>query len=377
MNIFFSIRNRKKQNKQPIPKPVQSMNKNNMIKNKTRIVNNIEIGKKIIPESTVVLGNKVNINHYSTNNYSTFYPCNTSIIKLNDEYILNIRYVNYFINHVSQQDVVYNGYYNNSNKVFISINKYVKLDSNFQEIESKWLDINLKKVETMLNYRNKYLKNNSEIVVGIEDIRLYKFNSSVNFIGSLRVNPVTTSIAFGSYNYNNLNNFCVIKNNNLKYENTKNHLKSCEKNWSIVDFNNNMYIVYKWYPIQLCSVNDNNCIKLTKEINAPILFKKMRGSTCASKFNNNIWFLTHIVDHNFLKNGTGKYFHVFVIFDSNFNLTKYSQPFTFDNKLIEFCVGLIVEEKNIMMTYSIYDNSSVLGIYDRVKLINSLRWVCV
>jgi hypothetical protein len=124
-------------------------------------------------------------------------------------------------------------------------------------------------------------------------------------------------------------------------------------------------------------VNDNNCIKLAKEINAPILFKKMRGSTCASKFNNNIWFLTHIVDHNFLKNGTGKYFHVFVIFDSNFNLTKYSQPFTFDNKLIEFCVGLIVEEKNIMMTYSIYDNSSVLGIYDRVKLINSLRWVCV
>jgi hypothetical protein len=103
----------------------------------------------------------------------------------------------------------------------------------------------------------------------------------------------------------------------------------------------------------------------------------MRGSSCASKFNNNIWFLTHIVDADLLKNGSGKYFHVFVIFDSELNLIKYSQPFTFDNKLIEFCIGLVVEEENILMTYSIYDNSSVLGIYNKVKLINSLAWICL
>lgn len=385
-NYFFNLNSKKKLNKptpKPTPKPrprpktkIDSVKKK--IKNRRKLVNNT-IGKKIIPTTTITLGSKEVIHHINSENcynYSIFYPSNATIIKYNDEYIINIRYVNYVIHNISNQDVNYDGKYNRNESVFISINKYVKLNSSFQEIESKWLDVDFKKADDMINYRNnKYMESTREIVLGIEDIRLYNFNSSIKYMGALRVDPYTTSIVMGDYNYCNLDNYNIINNNNLTYENNcKHHLTRCEKNWSFVDLNNQLYVVYQWYPIQICSIYDNS-ISLTKQIDSPNFFKKMRGSSCASKFNNNIWFLTHIVDTNLRGNGSGKYFHVFVIFDSDLNLIKYSQPFTFDNKLIEFCIGLIVEEENILITYSIYDNSSILGIYNRVNLINSLGWV--
>lgn len=378
-NYFFNLNSKKKLNK-PNPKlkiqPVKKKNKNKKIR-----INSVAIGKKIIPTNTITLGSKEIIHHINSENcynYSIFYPSNATIIKYNDEYIINIRYVNYLIYNISKQDTNYVGKYNNNEGVFISINKYVKLNSSFQEIESKWLDVDFKKADDMVSYRtNKQIESTREIVLGIEDIRLYNFNSSIKYMGALRVDPYTTSIVMGDYNYCNLDNNNIINNNSLTYENNcKHHLTSCEKNWSLVDLNNQLYVVYKWYPIQICSIYDNS-INLTKQIDSPIFFKNMRGSSCASKFNNNIWFLTHIVDADLLKNGSGKYFHVFVIFDSELNLIKYSQPFTFDNKLIEFCIGLVVEEENILMTYSIYDNSSVLGIYNKVKLINSLAWICL
>lgn len=376
-NIFFYLNFRKKLNK-PKPKVYPLVEKK--IKNIKKLVSNT-IGKKIIPTTTISLGSKEIIHHINSENhynYSIFYPSNSTIIKYNDEYIINIRYVNYVIHDISNQDVKYDGKYNDNEVVFISINKYVKLNSRFQEIESKWLDVDFKKADEMINYRtNKMIESTREIVIGIEDIRLYNFNSSIKYMGSLRVDPYTTSIVMGDYNYCNLNNYNIMNSNNLTYENNcKHHLTSCEKNWSFVDLNNELHVVYKWYPIQICSIYDNS-INLTREIVSPIFFKKMRGSSCASKFNNNIWFLTHIVDTDLLGNGLGKYFHVFVIFDSDLNLIKYSQPFTFDDKLIEFCVGLIVEEENILMTHSIYDNSSILGIYNRVNLVNSLGWVCL
>jgi hypothetical protein len=378
-NYFFNLNSKKKLNK-PNPKlkiqPVKKKKKNKKIR-----INSVAIGKKIIPTNTITLGSKEIIHHINSENcynYSIFYPSNATIIKYNDEYIINIRYVNYLIYNISKQDTNYVGKYNNNEGVFISINKYVKLNSSFQEIESKWLDVDFKKADDMVSYRtNKQIESTREIVLGIEDIRLYNFNSSIKYMGALRVDPYTTSIVMGDYNYCNLDNNNIINNNSLTYENNcKHHLTSCEKNWSLVDLNNQLYVVYKWYPIQICSIYDNS-INLTKQIDSPIFFKNMRGSSCASKFNNNIWFLTHIVDADLLKNGSGKYFHVFVIFDSELNLIKYSQPFTFDNKLIEFCIGLVVEEENILMTYSIYDNSSVLGIYNKVKLINSLAWICL
>jgi len=378
-NYLFHLNSRKKLNKpKPNPKPKIQPVKN---KNKKIRINSVAVGKKIIPINTITLGSKETIHHINSENcynYSIFYPSNATIIKHNDEYIINIRYVNYLIYNTSKQGINYVGKYNDNEEVFISINKYVKLNSSFQEIESKWLDVDFKKADDMVSYRtNKQIESTREIVLGIEDIRLYNFNSSIKYMGALRVDPYTTSIVMGDYNYCNLDNSNIINNNSLTYENNcKHHLTSCEKNWSLVDLNNQLYVVYKWYPIQICSIYDNS-INLTKQIDSPIFFKKMRGSSCASKFNNNIWFLTHIVDADLLKNGSGKYFHVFVIFDSELNLIRYSQPFTFDNKLIEFCIGLIVEEENILMTYSIYDNSSVLGIYNKVKLINSLGWICL
>lgn len=320
----------------------------------------------------------ISANIYVTNDKTMcktlFYPCNTTLVKYNDDYIVNVRYVNYLIYHNNEDNsCAYEGLYDNVSNVYITLNKYLKLNPNFEEIESKMLDINFDEVENKIQNRNYFLEDTThEIVVGIEDVRLYNLNNVIKYIGSERVNLFNTLVVHGDYNFTNLNNANILYNNGLSFHIKEKVLKTCEKNWTLFDLNNELLIIYKWHPLQICSISGNN-IFLKKEVNTPECFKKFRGSTSGSKYNNNIWFLIHVVDHSI--NKYNKYFHAFVILDDEGNLLKYSQLFVFEKYKIEFCTGLLVEEKNIIMTYSLNDNCSKLAVYDRVNIINSLKWI--
>ena len=74
---------------------------------------------------------------------------------------------------------------------------------------------------------------------------------------------------------------------------------------------------------------DNKLINL-KSQNIPKIFSMARGSTNGFKYNNEIWFIIHIVHQN---NGEPRYYyHMFVKFDIDMNLLQYTSPFKFSDE---------------------------------------------
>ena len=93
----------------------------------------------------------------------------------------------------------------------------------------------------------------------------------------------------------------------------------------------------------------------------PKMFKRARGSTCGYKYKNEIWFVTHIVSYEQPRH----YYHVIVVFDNDMNLQRYSAPFKFDSDPIEYCLGLVVKDNNVVISYSTWDRTTRIGVYDK------------
>jgi hypothetical protein len=56
------------------------------------------------------------------------------------------------------------------------------------------------------------------------------------------------------------------------------------------------------------------------------------------------------------------YIHVFVVFDKKMNLIGYSEPFNFENILVEYCIGLLIDNNNFVMTYSTLDSTTKICV---------------
>jgi len=312
-------------------------NDNNMI---LQLLKNLKFYKLTIPVTK-----KINL----TNTLEK--TINEEVIKLNSSspsiiqnknrngYFMNIRYVNYNINKE-------NGSYSNCDKYIITINKFVKLDKNFNIIEEKILD--------SVNDNRKY--------IGIEDVRLYMDNNNkIVFMGTGYHKNNHLGITYGDYDTNK----DILDGNDIKPTFSNN---DCEKNWVFVNYKNETHIIYSWSPLRICKLNTKkNILNLVEKKEMPQYFKMMRGSTNGFSYENEIWFLTHIVSYE----NPRHYYHAIVVFDKNLNLLRYTSPLKFDSQSIEYSLGLIVESDRVLITYSTWDSTSNIGIYDK-KLIDKL-----
>ena len=259
-----------------------------------------------------------------------------------NRYCLNIRYVNYYIND--------KGLYLDCGDHIISKNRYVELDSDLTITNSKWFDHN---GDTNRRY------------VGIEDVRIYKdkHTDKMLFIGTGFLKDERIGIVNGLYDLtkNTLDTTEILSsfNNN-----------SCEKNWVYTDYKDKTHIVYNWFPVQLCEIREDDHIYIVAEKPMPSMFKRVRGSTCGFKYNNETWFVTHIVSYEQPRH----YYHVIVVFDNDMNLLRYSAPFKFDSDPIEYCLGLVVNDNNVLMSYSTWDRTTRLGIYPKEYIESKLKY---
>jgi len=277
-------------------------------------------------------------------NNKIFNSSSSSIIShpnIKGKFIINYRIVNYALNSMGQS--------NNSRKV-ISLNKISILDTCFNEIYCKYLRPS--------NYNAKY--------VGIEDIRLFNFNNELYFIGSYynsnskRIQIVSNKFILGG-NYNPLFIRPTFKTN----------LKT-EKNWVFFNNNGNLHIIYKWSPLYICKIDyDNKELNLVKSVsNMPTIFNNFRGSSNGVEYDNKIWFIVH--QNINITGDINMYVHNWVVFDKNMKLLGYSDSFNFENKLVEYCIGLEVRiNGNFVITYSTLDSTSKLGVFSG-EYVNSM-----
>ena len=266
----------------------------------------------------------------------------------NDKMYINTRLVNYFIDENGDylfKDNSGNLTNNNHNQIITK-----NIITTFDITNKEWT----KEKEFNLEYDTKH----DCIYEGIEDIRLLANSMGVCFNANRGISYGKIVIETGSIDMNSqqMSSSFVAKDNSY----------SVEKNWVL--FNTTLErvkVIYKWYPLTIGEYvqNDDTTSNMTTSfittnmIQTPSLFKLLRGSTNGVTINNEIWFITHLVSHEQKRH----YYHMFVVLDvETFNVKRYSIPFTFEKKHIEYTLGFVFDEKtdNFLVGYSTMDRTT-------------------
>jgi len=306
------------------------------------ILSNMKYYKNIlIPKNKIIFDDTITSN--INNEDIKFNSSSSCLIKNNNNngYLMNIRYVNYYITP--------NGNYLNCDKHIITINKYVELDHD--------LNVN-SKTEKLLE-----IKFEDRRYLGVEDVRIFNDIESEEliFIGTGYHKTNNIGIVSGLYDLSK----CNLEPNEIvpTFNNS-----SCEKNWVFVDFNNSTHVIYSWFPLKICKINNKtNELYLIDANFMPKIFKRVRGSTCGFKYYNKkleiteLWFVTHIVSYE----NPRHYYHLIAVFDSSMILLRYSDLFNFEGDPIEYCLSIIVEDDRVLMNYSTWDRTTRIMVYDK------------
>jgi tetratricopeptide (TPR) repeat protein len=260
-------------------------------------------------------------------NIVNFYRSSPSLLKNDDDtYTMNVRYVSYTIDN--------KGIYNLNNNIdkITSIQKRCILSRNLDMLSATWID-------GIHNLDLQYQ--------GVEDVRIYKSGITIKFIGTVQ-HPDTKKITVGYGDYNGNKLIPTICNSPMN--------KDCEKNWVSSGLDNNTF-VYSWKPLRIGFFEQDHFIFKNINENMPELFRDIRGSSNGVLFNDELWFLVHMVSYE----SPRYYYHMIVILDSlTFEYKRHSILFKFTENSIEYGLGLLVEKERLCISYSVHDSSSYI-----------------
>uniref|UniRef100_A0A6C0HQR5 Glycosyltransferase 2-like domain-containing protein n=1 Tax=viral metagenome TaxID=1070528 RepID=A0A6C0HQR5_9ZZZZ len=329
------------------------------------VFSNMKFYKDILtPKKNIQFG--FSLNHLIGEEYTHFNSSSSCIIpnKTGNGYLLNVRLVNYKIDN--------QGYYHDCDKHIITINKYFELTKEFKIKKERMIDVeyedrryigvedvrifNHKSSNSNSNSNsNSYCNNDSEIDSDDEEE-----DSSLLFIGTGYHKDNKIGIVVGKYEPMEEDN--VLKPIEIK---PSFNVSECEKNWVYANLSGDLNIVYKWSPLTLCKIDETaRVLNLVRTIDMPKIFNYVRGSTNGFNYKNEIWFVGHLVSYEQPRH----YYHIFSVFDENMKLLRYSAPFKFNKECIEYCLGLIVEDDRVICSYSSWDRTTNIAVYDKTYI---------
>ena len=259
----------------------------------------------------------------------------TSLLKLDDKILANIRFVNYRIQSDGSYLMYEKGVLNGNNKVKTR-NAYIYYDLNMKPISEL----------TFMAETISDIPSRDSTILGLEDVRLYKNQNTIFYTATSQNYSYTDSIRIVNGEYDIINKIFI--NNNCLIPPKETH---CEKNWIALED----YFIYKWHPLEIGKVV-NNKLKILINIDTPKFFKYYRGSSNVFLYKNDFWIVTHGI-----KNCTPrKYFHQIVVLDQEYRLKNYTFPFYFDKLAIEYCLGLVILNDIAYMTVSRNDSNPII-----------------
>jgi hypothetical protein len=315
------------------------------------------------PKLKKISVNVNNVYELSLDNAGTYSLISStpSICFLDTNLYVNVRYVSYSID--------LQGNYVNKDKI-ITVNKMMVF--NYDELNNKICNTNHQEFKVNQEFIVSYDKKYDDYYIGLEDIRLFNYNNELWFNANRMVNG-SLCIEHGKID---LVNKSVISSF-LDYVGATGNT---EKNWISFVKNNEKYQIYKWYPLTICSYNqqspsyDKNTIKIEnyKSIDTPRLFSIIRGSTNGVKVweggKGEIWFICHLVSYESRR----YYYHIIVVLDEeSLTLKRYSNIFTIRRNPVEYILGFTYDStnKNFFISYSIMDKTSEIAMisYDDLE----------
>lgn len=281
-----------------------------------------------------------------TTNYPHFFNSTPSICydSINHKVYTNTRMVNYFIDE--------NGNYKYKNNEGIITNNEPIITKNIFTVYSindgNWS----KETEFELKYNTKY----DGVYVGLEDIRLLPNRLGICFNANRGVSYGKIKIETGIINMESQQ---IVST--LVY---KEDSRDVEKNWVLFNtISQRVKVIYNWFPLTIGEYiyngtpHDNSSFITTNTIQTPVIFKYVRGSTNGVTIDNEIWFITHLV------NAESKryYYHMFIVMDiETYKIKRHSVPFTFEKKNIEYTLGFIFNKNtnSFIIGYSTMDRTT-------------------
>jgi len=301
-----------------------------------------------------------------------FFPSSAShfsVINKNGEqkHFLNTRYVNYKI------DIENGGhyYFNDIGDKIITRNIFSLLDNETMKPICYW---DVKEDDTGIK------ENNDRRILGLEDIRLFQSKNQSNNIdenGITILEFIATSLSYSNEHNNRMvtgkyviDETCgsVSLNDCRVLPSPSNDTFVCEKNW--IPINDGRTFIYKWSPLEIISLNNETDNLNYTSTTIPVSLPLSRRFRCSTIFvdltENRSLGIVHFTEGD-EKNKC--YFHCFVEFDKTLmKPSRCSQPFYFENKGIEYCIGFYIKDNKYHYWISQIDRDPLLIITDVPKL---------
>jgi hypothetical protein len=121
-------------------------------------------------------------------------------------------------------------------------------------------------------------------------------------------------------------------------------------------------VVYEWSPLTIGAVEGSELKIVSHRTEVPAFFRDVRGSShgqrvvCADG-TEEIWFLCHLVHYTTPRH----YYHLLVILDGEtLAVKRHSILFKFHDECIEYALGLVVEPRRLLISYSRMDRTSAV-----------------
>jgi hypothetical protein len=272
----------------------------------------------------------------------------------NGKILVNLRHVEYTLFHSEKKRYCHPWgpiqYLHRENDLHLRTNNFLCiLDSNYSINHYSKIDTSVLDKEPLWDF------------IGLEDARIVKWNNKLYLTG---VRRDTTTNGEGRMELSEIiqdnNNFKEISRFRIPAPDKNDSY--CEKNWMpILDM---PFHYIKWCnPLEIVKVDPG-----TNSCNTVFLGEKFsyshdfRGGSQIIPYKDNYIALLHIVDLYYSETGRkdAKYQHVFMMWDKNWNLIKFSKPFNFLNAEVEFSCGMAIKDNKFLITLGFQDNSSFL-----------------
>jgi len=280
---------------------------------------------------------------------------NPSVFIDNDgDILVNLRHVNYTLYH-SENEQKYPSRFGPLSYLHPEKDQRLVTENYLCRLDSELTITDFAKVE-MLDLHEPIWE-----FVGLEDARVVQWNGDYFLIG---VRRDTTTTGVGRMEYTQIE---IDKDNWSAKEISRKRINApapdtsyCEKNWMpVVD---KPYRFVKWtMPTELvyCEPVSGSTEQLfVRHTIAPN--KDQRGGSQVIKWGNIYICITHEVDlfKNYLGQKDAIYRHRLVMWDNEFNFIGLSQPFSFLDARVEFCVGAAKQGEDLLLSFGFQDNAA-------------------
>ena len=279
---------------------------------------------------------------------------NPSIYIHDNKILVNLRAVNYTFYHSEKK--LFQHPYGPLTYIHPEDDMHLRTRNFYLELDDKYEITRIDEIDT-----SKFPDKQLWEFVGLEDARIFCWDGKL-YTSGVRRDLDTIGTGRMELCEIEVHDNRVVEVSRVRIEPPNDPNSYCEKNWMpILDL---PYHYIKWgNPTEVVKVNPDTGTSETIFLGQrEDISRDLRGGSQVVPWRDYYVAITHEVD--LFKSETDRkdaiYKHRVCFWDKNFNLVKWTQDFSIMGGHVEFCVGLVQQGSDFLMTFGFQDNAAYL-----------------